>query len=163
MYYFCLCTAAPGDDRRTAQTQGRAQPVAGFGQHAVCNAQPEQGGDDVHAAVCRINPPASGRMQGKQIGKQCKAGGGRQQQPRAFALPQPQIGQPAADDFGQRGKEEEQQGFEDGGVHGWLVGCRLLFGRRFDYWLILKRASYGSECSAAMCCKSPIKRSMVSA
>ena len=115
---FGLCTAAPGNDRRAAQTQGRAQPVAGFGQHAVCNAQPEQGGDDVYAAVCRINPPAGGRMQGKQIGKQCKAGGGRQQQPRTFALPQPQIRQPAADDFGQRGKQEEQQGFEDGGVHG---------------------------------------------
>lgn len=118
LYYFCLCMAAPGNDRRTAQTQGRAQPVAGFGQHAVCNAQPEQGGDDVYAAVCRINPPTGGRMQGEQIGKQRKAGGGRQQQPHAFALPQPQIGQPAADDFGQRGKEEEQQGFEDGGVHG---------------------------------------------
>ena len=73
-YRRCLCTSAPGNDRCTAQTQGRAQPVAGFGQHAVCNAQPEQGGGDVHAAVCRINPPAGGRMQGKQIGKQRKAG-----------------------------------------------------------------------------------------
>lgn len=51
-------------------------------------------------------------MQGEQPGKEGETQARRQQQPGAPPLGQPQVGQIAADDLGQRGDQEQPDRFE---------------------------------------------------
>ncbi|KAG0765250.1 hypothetical protein G6F22_018056 [Rhizopus arrhizus] len=72
-------------------------------------------------------------MQGQQPREQRQAGRGGCQQPDGMALAQPQIREIAADDFGQRGQDEQRDGLQ--GAH--VRALRLLRQQRAAFAFLL--------------------------
>jgi len=97
------------DHRHAEQGQAHAQAVGPGRADAVHQPQPGQRDADVDAAVGRVDASAGLRVQGQQPDEDGQAERGRQQQPGAAALLEPEPGQVAADDLRQRGQAEQAQ------------------------------------------------------
>ena len=95
-----------GDHRHAGEAERHAEQIRPDRADAVHRPQPEQRGADVDAAVGRVDPAAGLRVQGEQPHEQREAQRRRQQQPGAAPLPEPEPGQVAADDLGQRRQPE---------------------------------------------------------
>lgn len=97
------------DHRHAEQGEGHAQAIGPGRADAVHQPQPGQRDAHIDAAVGRVDAPAGLRMQGQQPNEGGEAERGRQQQPGAAALLEPEPGQVAADDLRQRGQAEQAQ------------------------------------------------------
>lgn len=94
------------DHGHAAQRQTHAQAIDPGRPNAIHQPQPEQRHADVDAAIRGIDAPRGLRVQGQELGEGREAERGGQQQPGALALLEPEPGQIAADDLGQRRQPE---------------------------------------------------------
>lgn len=107
-----LTAAAPSvaggekNDRHAAERETHAQAIHPGGANAIDLPQPEQRHADVDAAVRSVDAARGLRVQRQEPGEGREAERGRQQQPSALPLFEPEPGQIAADDLGQRRQPE---------------------------------------------------------
>jgi outer membrane protein, heavy metal efflux system len=99
-------TWSEGDHRHSGEAQGHTHHVSDTGTDAIHRPQPQQGGADVDTTIGGVDAPAGLRMQREQPHKRRETGSDWQEQPDAAALLEPQPGQIAAEDFGQRSQSE---------------------------------------------------------
>ena len=69
------------DDRYPDERDARTDDVERRQSHAIDQAQPDEGGGDVYAAVRRVDPAARGRVRGQEPDEKRKARRGGQQEP----------------------------------------------------------------------------------
>lgn len=100
------------DDGDAGQRHDSSGDVPHRRPDALHHPEPHDGDDDVYPAVRRIDTPRRRRVEREQPGEQRQTERCRNEQQRALALPEPEVGQVAPDDLRHRRHDEEQHGPE---------------------------------------------------
>lgn len=100
------------DNGHAAQTDGYSQPIPRSGPDAIDMPEPEYCHGYIDTTVRGVNTARSGGMERKQPCKHRQACTGREQIPGRSIVLQPELGQIAADDLGNRGNDEQDNGLQ---------------------------------------------------
>ena len=98
------------DDKHPGDGQRRTRNVPRIGTHAIREPEPQQGGRNVDPAIRRIGPTRRDRMKRKQPDEEGETRRRRKKNHEWRSILEPKIRQVAANDLGDRGHTEKEQG-----------------------------------------------------